>query len=112
MHKMFLLAFLIGWTATATAQPVVWHRYAVPETGSNVDLPVTIFVKDAGPTNLGYGRRFKTADGRATLAVQSIDNVGHDTPGTFLAKKHPPSTIAYKRVTDNFSPTRRGTARS
>jgi len=43
-----------------------------------------------------------SADGRATLAVQSIENVGHDTPAAFLAKKHPPSNIVYKRVTDNF----------
>jgi hypothetical protein len=102
MRKTLLLAFLLGCSATATAQPVVWHRYAVPETGANVDLPVTIFVKDAGPTDSGYGRRFISADGRANLAVQSIENVGHDTPAAFLQKKHPPSNIVYKRVTSRF----------
>ena len=102
MRKMFLLAFLLGCPATATAQPLVWQRYTVPVSGANVDLPVTIFVKDVGPAGQGYGRRFVSANGRATLAVQSIENVGHDTPAAFLVKKHPPSNIVYKRVTNNF----------
>ena len=105
MRKMFFIAFLLvllGCPAIANAQPVGWQKYAVPETGANVDLPMTIFVKDVGPTDQGYGRRFVTADGRATLAVQSIENVAHDSPAAFLEKKHPPSDIAYKRVTPNF----------
>jgi hypothetical protein len=81
---------------------VRWQKYAVPEAGATVDLPTTIFSQDAGPPASGYGRRFKTADGRATLVVQSIENVGHDTPAAFLAKKHPPANIAYKRVTPTF----------
>jgi hypothetical protein len=43
-----------------------------------------------------------TADGRATLAVQSMTNEANDSPASFLAKKHPPSNIAYSRITTRF----------
>jgi hypothetical protein len=73
-----------------------------PQTGANFDLPTTIFSKDGGRPAEGYGRRFMTHDGRATLAVQSIPNVKNDSPTAFLAKKNPPSDIAYKRITNRF----------
>ena len=101
MRTICLLAWLLTFPAVY-AQPLEWQRYVIPETGANVDLPTTIFSKDVGQPDEGYGRRFMSADGRATLAVQSIPNVGHDAPADFLAKKHPPSRIAYKRVTDEF----------
>src|SRR5438309_1207336 len=50
----------------------------------------------------GYGQRFKTADGRANLTIQSAPNAAHDSPASFLAKKNPPSRIQYKRVTSRF----------
>jgi hypothetical protein len=102
MRTIFLIAWVITIPACAFAQPVDWQNYAVPETGATVDLPTTIFSKDVGPTDQGYGRRFMTSDGRATLAVQSISNVAHDSPAGFLAKKHPPPNIVYKRVASNF----------
>jgi hypothetical protein len=55
-----------------------------------------------GQTGQGNGRRFMTSDGRATLAVQSVPNTSNDSPSMFLAKKHPPPNIVYKRVTRNF----------
>jgi hypothetical protein len=102
MRAPFLMASFLAFPLAASAQSMVWQKYAVPETGANVDLPTTIFSKDAGQTDQGYGRRFMTPDGHATLAVQSIPNVAHDSPATFLAKKHPPSNIAYKRITSRF----------
>ena len=66
MHRYFLMAlflpmawFLIVPTITV-AQPLDWQKYASPETGASVDLPATIFSKDAGPTEQGHGRRFTT----------------------------------------------------
>jgi hypothetical protein len=102
VRSIYLIAWLLAVPAGSLAQTVSWQRYAVPETGANVDLPTTIFSKDAGQPDQGYGRRFMTSDGRTTLAVQSIPNVAHDSPAAFLAKKHPPSNIAYKRVTSAF----------
>ena len=78
------------------------QKYAVPETGANVDLPITIFSKDAGQPESGYGRRFLTSDGRANLTVQSVPNKANDSPAAFLAKMRPPSEIVYRRVTPNF----------
>jgi len=88
--------------ASASAEPLGWQNYSVPETAATVDLPTTLFSKDMGPPEHGNGRRFTTADRRATLAVQSIENVNHDTPAAFLAKKHPPANIVYKRITSDF----------
>jgi hypothetical protein len=34
--------------------------------------------------------------------VQSITNIAHDSPARFLAKKHPPPNIVYKRITSRF----------
>jgi hypothetical protein len=79
-----------------------WQPYAIAETGAHVDVPTTIFSKDAGATEIGFGRRFLTADGRANLTVQSLPNEANDSPASFLAKKRPPSGIVYKRVTPNF----------
>jgi hypothetical protein len=86
----------------ASADPIAWQRYAVPETSAAVDIPTTIFTEDAGKPTTGYGRRFLTSDGRADLTVQSVPNDAGDSPAVFLAKMNPPSNIVYKRVTPRF----------
>jgi hypothetical protein len=102
MRTVFVVMSLLAIPVVAAAQPVGWQKYAVPETGANVDLPVAIFSKDAGQPESGYGRRFLTADGRANLTVQSVSNKANDSPAAFLAKMLPPSDIVYRRVTPNF----------
>jgi hypothetical protein len=102
MRKMLVIVWLAAGCASASAEPLSWQKYTVPETAATVDLPTTLFSKDVGPTDQGKGRRFTTADSRATLAVQTTENVDHDTPAAYLAKKHPPSNIVYKRVTSDF----------
>jgi hypothetical protein len=88
-------------SATAMAQDG-WQRYVVPMTGANVDIPAAVFSKDAGEPDVGYGRRFVTADGRANLTVQSFPNEANDTPAAFLARQSPPPGIQYRRVTPRF----------
>ena len=66
-----------------------------------MDLPSSIFTEEAGRPD-GYGQRFRTADGRADLTIQAAPNEANDSPATFLAKKHPPPRIQYKRVTPRF----------
>jgi hypothetical protein len=102
MRKILMVTCLLVIPAVAAAQTFGWQKYEVPETGSNVDLPLTIFSKDAGRPEIGYGRRFLTADGRANLTVQSVPNDAGDSPAVFLAKMNPPSNIVYKRVTPRF----------
>jgi hypothetical protein len=89
MRKILMVSCLLAIPAVAAAQSLGWQKYAVPETGANVDLPMTIFSQDAGQPESGYGRRFLTADGRANLTVQSVPNKANDSPAAFLAKMRP-----------------------
>jgi hypothetical protein len=73
-----------------------------PGTAANVDLPVSIFTEDAGPPEIGTGRRFFTRDRRADLTVQSLPNPRNDSLAEFLKKRRPPAGIQYKRVTPGF----------
>ena len=96
-------AFALALAPTlALAVETEWRRYAIPSTGTSVEMPVTIFTRDAGPPDGGTGRRFFTDDNRADLTVQSVPNPDNDAPATFLAKKNPPPGIIYKRVTPDF----------
>ncbi|MCP3395369.1 hypothetical protein NLM27_42370 [Bradyrhizobium sp. CCGB12] len=85
----------------ASAQPVRWTTYTIPETGTSVDFPASIFTDVAGKPD-GRGQRFRTADGRADFTIQAVPNVSNDSPAAFLAKKLPPPRIQYKRVTSRF----------
>lgn len=94
-----LLAFALAASAsTVSAQPVNWTTYTIPETGTSVQYPSSIFTEEAGRPD-GYGQRFRTADGRADLTIQAVSN---DSPAVFLAKKHPPPYMQYKRVAPHF----------
>ena len=99
LSATFALAFI---PALAFAGEAEWRRYAIPSTGTSVEMPVTIFTRDAGPPEGGTGRRFFTDDNRADLTVQSVPNPENDSPATFLAKKRPPAGIIYKRITPSF----------
>jgi hypothetical protein len=88
--------------ALALAGETEWRRYAIPSTGTSVEMPVTIFTRDAGPPEGETGRRFFTDDNRADMTVQSVPNPDNDSPATFLAKKKPPAGIIYRRVTPEF----------
>jgi hypothetical protein len=96
-----LVLTLAASTLAASAQPVRWTRDNIPESGTSVDFPSSIFTETAGRPD-GYGQRFRTADGRADLTIQAAPNVQNDSPAAFLAKNHPPPRIQYKRVTPRF----------
>ena len=105
MHVMIkaltIVAAVASCSARVGAEPVRWTVYRIPETGTSVDIPTSIFSEMAGRPD-GYGQRFQTADGRASLTVQSAARDGRETPAEFLAKKNPPSSIQYKRITPRF----------
>lgn len=56
------------------------------------------------PAYRGVGRQFKTADGRAALAIYSQRNSQRDTPASYLRKNFlfPRATVSYERVTRDF----------
>ncbi|MBR0756833.1 hypothetical protein JQ604_32030 [Bradyrhizobium jicamae] len=86
---------------TARAETVTWTTFTIPQTATSVDFPSSIFT-EAVDRPEGYGQRFRTADGRADLTIQSVANVSQDSPAAYLAKKNPPPNIQYKRVTPRF----------
>ena len=98
----YVLAALCLSATTAEAHSSGWVDYVVPETGAMAQVPTTIFSEDGGKPESGYGKRFVTSDDRANLTVQSVSNDAGDSPREFLAKKHPPAGIIYKRVTARF----------
>ena len=100
--RLLLVSTLIFWPAMALAEPVGWQKFAVPESGAIVQIPTSVFTEDAGKPEVGYGRRFQSADHRANLTVQSLRNDRQDSPVVFLAKKNPPTNVVYKKITDRF----------
>jgi hypothetical protein len=96
-----VVAFAIATTSVVSARSVRWSNYTIPETGTSVDFPAPIFTEEAGRPD-GYGQTFSSADGQASLTIQAAPNVENDTPAAFLAKKHPPSQMQYRRVTARF----------
>lgn len=101
MRALLVFLALASLPAISSAEPASWTTYAIRETGTTVDIPSSIFTEKTGQPD-GYGQRFKTSDGRADLTIQSAPNVQNDTPASFLAKKHPPAQMQYKRVTPRF----------
>src|SRR6266702_6570422 len=100
--RLFATLVLSFIPVAAVAANTQWQRYVVPSTGTSVDIPVSIFTRDAGPPEGGTGRRFLTDDRRADLTVQSVPNPTDDSPAAFLVGQHPPADIIYKRVTPDF----------
>ena len=96
-----ILTSLVAVVPSIVMAQVHWERYSIPQTGTSVDIPRSIFTEHAGHSD-PYGERFTTGDGRAELTVQTGPNTDRDTPAIFLAKNHPPSSIQYKRVTGRF----------
>jgi hypothetical protein len=89
-----LLAACAAWPLFVSAQPARWTTYSIPETGTSVDMPSSIFTERAGQPD-GHGQRCETAHGRAHLTIQSVPNSGNDSPADFLAKRHP--HVQYQR---------------
>jgi hypothetical protein len=80
------LLALAASTSMASAQPVRWTTYTIPETGTSVDFPSSVFSEEAGRPD-GHGQRFRTADARANITIQAAPNVTNDSPAAFLAKR-------------------------
>ncbi|QQO16609.1 hypothetical protein JJB99_10860 [Bradyrhizobium diazoefficiens] len=93
-----ILVMLCALPAAAGAES--WSSYRIPESGTRVDIPASIFTEKAGQPD-GYGVKYRTGDGRADLTVQAVPNDG-SSPAAFLARKNPPAGIIYKRVAPRF----------
>jgi hypothetical protein len=81
-----------------------WTVFVEPSLGTRMDLPSAVFTTADGAAYRGVGRQFKTADGRAALAVYSQRNAQRDTPASYLRKNFsfPRTTVTYERITRDF----------
>ncbi|WP_262047116.1 hypothetical protein [Bradyrhizobium sp. Bra78] len=101
MKKIAAIAVMLLLPALpAAAGAEGWTSYRIPESGTSVDIPSSIFTEEAARPD-GYGMRYRTGDGRADITVQAVPNDG-SSPAVFLARKNPPSGIIYKRITPRF----------
>jgi hypothetical protein len=100
----WLLVGLFSSHAQTRGETLTWRSYEDPRTGTKVDFPAGLFPVDAGDTERGTGRVFKTADGRATFSAYMLENEDRDSPRSYLRKflKVDPATIDYRRVTQRF----------
>ena len=81
-----------------------WQTFLVPEFGTTVEYPASIFSVPDGKAEKGFGQRFNSADGRSVLTVYTQENEAGDTPASYL-KNHlrvGRSALHYERVTRSF----------
>ncbi len=74
------------------------------EAGLSVDFPSALFPVEAGPTERGKGRKFRSRDGASEFAAYSLPNTEKDSPSAWLKKNLivPPQSMVYRRVAPDF----------
>jgi hypothetical protein len=83
--------------------PVDWRTFEVPDFGTRIQYPASIFTP-AGRPEMGIGQRFERADGHAVLSVYARSNKGGETPRTYLRKhlRVERSELDYARLARSF----------
>jgi len=81
-----------------------WTTFSIPQFGTSVDYPTTVFSISEGESEIGTGQRFRTSDGRASFSIYSTANDAGETPVTYLRNnlRRPRSALQYERVTSSF----------
>jgi hypothetical protein len=96
------LAVFSGQAEVGAQVPLLeWRTFKVPEYGTRVEYPATIFAP-VGDAEKGVGQRFENSDGSAILSIYSTENEAADTPGSYLRKNLRQSGLDYQRVTRSF----------
>jgi len=82
---------------------VDWRTYEVPDFGTSIQYPASIFAP-AGKPKKGLGQRFERADGRAVLSIYSRPNEAGENPATYLRRnlRVERSALDYVRITRSF----------
>jgi hypothetical protein len=95
------LAFA-GFPQQASAQSG-WTAYT-DAAGTRVEYPANVFSRESGRPEIGTGKRFSTADGRAHLSIYTLPNSRGQSPASYLKQnmKGPRSALNYDRVARNF----------
>jgi hypothetical protein len=84
-----------------------WKALEEPGLGTTLDLPRAMFSIPGGDAgaNEGAGRRYRTPDGRAKVAVWTQPNIRRDTPAGYLRRTFviARATVDYERFTPDFA---------
>lgn len=82
-----------------------WTPLKEKDLGTTMDLPRAMFSTADGHAHKRVGRKYKTPDGRAKVAVWTQHNTRHDTPAGYLSKtfRIPRGTVDYERFTADFA---------
>jgi hypothetical protein len=106
MRRLFLVCGIAtavaGFPQQAPAQSG-WTTY-VDDAGTRVEYPADVFSQESGQPEVGTGKRFSTADGRAHLSIYTLPNSRGQSPASYLRPymKGLRSTLNYDRVARNF----------
>jgi hypothetical protein len=105
MRRLLLFCFTFavgGFPQQAPAQSE-WTTYA-DAAGTRVEYPADVFSQESGRPEIGTGKRFTTADGRAQLSIYTLANSRGQSPASYLKTnmKGPRSKLNYDRVARNF----------
>jgi hypothetical protein len=82
-----------------------WTAVNDPNLGTTVDIPGAVLSTADGRAHKRAGRRYKTPDGRAKVAIWTQRNARHETPASYLHRTFniPRSTVDYERFTADFA---------
>jgi hypothetical protein len=82
-----------------------WAAVNEPKLGTTVDVPRGVFSTTDGHAVKQVGRRYKTPDGRAKVAIWTQRNTRHDTPSSYLHRTFniPRASVDYERSTADFA---------
>jgi hypothetical protein len=100
---VFVFVLLLDNAAYAQGREVSWRTFEVPEFGTRVEFPASIFAP-AGKPKRGNGQRFEREDGRAALSIYSLPNDTAESPTTYLRRylRMGRSSLDYTRVARSF----------
>jgi len=100
----FILTVVAGLVALSAAVPAQgrWATYSNPRFGTTADYPADLFAVQDPPSENGEGATFRTADGRAQLAIYGAYNVDSDTPASYVAKNKELQSATYQRIAAGF----------
>ncbi|MBO0751130.1 MAG: hypothetical protein J2P53_03400, partial [Bradyrhizobiaceae bacterium] len=82
-----------------------WATVNETKFGTAVDIPRAMLSTPDGHAHKRVGRRYKTPDGRAKVAIWTQRNTRHDTPASYLHRTFniPRHTVDYERFSTDFA---------
>jgi hypothetical protein len=82
-----------------------WAAVNERNLGTTVDIPRAVLSTPDGYAHKRAGRRYKSPDGRAKVAIWTQRNTRYDTPASYLHRTFnvPRATVDYERFTSDFA---------